>query len=445
MGLHEHMRGRIAERLRDSFTRESRSSIRQATIVRMVALVAIALWLIKIIEYPQVLFFHVLLALFALLGLGHDFFARRLAPAIWPSALFILADSCLLAYTLSTLNPLEVSPPPAQVILRQGNFQFFYILLAASVLTCSPRLVLWCGVTGAAAWSAAVAWIVYLPDTLTPGRMLGWDAFDMLGRVPLLLLPNFVNTTMHFTEIFIFVVVTGVLATVVWRIRRLALRQASVERERANLSRHFSPNMVDTLALSDEPLGEVRKQKVAVLFADIVGFSGLAEQLGPDRTMELLRRVHSLTAEEIFAHNGTLDKYIGDAVMATFGVPAVGPDDAANAIACAIAIRDRLARDNPLRAGPLRIGIGAHFGEVVMGDMGGESRLEFGVIGDTVNVASRLEGLTRELNNTIVFSNDLVTAANAAGSLTNGFHQIPGQQLRGRNEPIAIWAENHEG
>ncbi|MEE8445834.1 MAG: hypothetical protein V3S44_10820, partial [Alphaproteobacteria bacterium] len=221
MGSHEHRHGGIAERLRDSFTRESRSSIRQATIVRTVAVVAIALWLINIIEFPQVLFFHALLALFALLGLGNDFFARRLAPAIWPSALFIMADSCLMAYTLSTLNPMEVSPPPAQVILRQGNFQFFYILLAASVLTCSPRLVLWCGVTGAAAWSAAVTWIAYLPDTLTPGRLPGWDAFDSLGRVPLLLLPNFVNTTMHFTEIFIFLVVTGVLATVVWRIRRL--------------------------------------------------------------------------------------------------------------------------------------------------------------------------------------------------------------------------------
>jgi adenylate cyclase len=196
--------------------------------------------------------------------------------------------------------------------------------------------------------------------------------------------------------------------------------------------------MIDTLASSDEPLGAVRRQKVAVLFADIVGFSGLAERLGPDQTMDLLRKTHSLVAEQVFAHGGTLDKYIGDAVMATFGVPIVGPEDAANAIACARSIRDALAANNPLESDPVKIGIGAHYGEVVTGDIGDERRVEFGVIGDTVNVASRLEGLTRDLG-PVIISEDLFAAAGLSGSDAEGFRRVSGQKLRGREEVIDIW------
>jgi adenylate cyclase len=250
--------------------------------------------------------------------------------------------------------------------------------------------------------------------------------------------PYFVTLTQHLKETFIFLIVAGILATVVWRARRLALRHAMAERERANLARHFSPNMVDILASSDEPLGAVRRQKVAVLFADIVGFSGLAERLGPEQTMDMLRMTHSLVAEQVFAHGGTLDKYIGDAVMATFGVPIVGPEDAANAIACARSIRDALAANNPLESDPIKVGIGAHFGEVVIGDIGDERRVEFGVIGDTVNVASRLEGLTRVLG-PVIISEELFTAAGLTGPDANGFRRVPAQKLRGREEAIDIW------
>ncbi|MEE8445023.1 MAG: adenylate/guanylate cyclase domain-containing protein [Alphaproteobacteria bacterium] len=443
--LHGH--GRIAARLRDSFTRESRSGLRQATIVRTVALAATAVWLIDVIEYPQVLFYHAVLAVFALLGLGHDLSARRLAPAIWPSALFILADSCLMAYTLSTVNPLEVAPAPAQMTLRLGNFQFFYMLLVSSVLTYSPRLVAWCGVTGAAAWGAAVARVMYLPDTLTPARLYGWDAFEAAGRVPLMLLPNFVSTTMLFKEIFVFLVVTGILATVVWRVRQLALRQAGIERERANLSRHFSPNMVDALAQTDEPFGTVRQQDAAVLFVDIVGFTSLTERLEPRRTLDILRAFHACVAERIFEHDGTLDKYIGDGVMATFGVPVTSPDDAANAIACARDIARAIDQLNQSQASdsgvPIRVGTGVHYGPVVTGDIGDERRLEFAVIGDTVNVASRLEALTREIGCSIVISDDLVVAAGfdsgSAPDCFRGFQPASPRKIKGKSEPLKIW------
>lgn len=427
-----------AIRLRQSFADESRSGIRHATVARSMALLAFAGWVLLMQEFPRAWFYIGMLTALLVAGIAHGFVALRMAPRIWPSMLFMLVDSCLLTYVLTVPNPFMAIPLPAPLTLRLGNFPFFYGLLAASLLTYSPRLVMWCGFTGAAAWGAAVAWIANLPDSKTQFDIIGWDALGPSGHMPYRMDPYFVAMTQHLKEIFTFLVVAGILATVVWRARRLVLRHAMAERERANLARHFSPNMVDMLARSDEPLGAVRRQKVAVLFADIVGFSGLAERLGPERTMDLLRKTHSLVAEQVFAHGGTLDKYIGDAVMATFGVPIVGPEDAANAVACARSIREALVANNPLESNPVQVGIGVHFGEVVIGDIGDERRLEFGVIGDTVNVASRLEGLTRDLG-PIVVSDELFTAAGESAAIADGFRRIPGQKLRGREEPIDIW------
>ena len=88
-----------------------------------------------------------------------------MAPRIWPSMLFMLADSCLLTYVLAAPNPFMAIPLPAPLTCASAISPFFYALLAASLLTYSPRLVLWCGVTGAAAWGGAVAWIASLPDS----------------------------------------------------------------------------------------------------------------------------------------------------------------------------------------------------------------------------------------------------------------------------------------
>jgi adenylate cyclase len=147
---------------------------------------------------------------------------------------------------------------------------------------------------------------------------------------------------------------------------------------------------------------------VAVLFADVQGFTALAEGLSPQGTMDLLRGFHARMAEAVFRHQGTLDKFIGDGLMATFGTPEPGPDDAARALACARDMlatldawnRERAAAGEP----PLAVGIGLHLGPVTTGDIGGAARFEFAVIGDTVNVASRLERLTRELGTPLVVS-----------------------------------------
>src|SRR5262249_18462548 len=150
----------------------------------------------------------------------------------------------------------------------------------------------------------------------------------------------------------------------------------------------FSPNIVDLLAARDEPLGAVRRATVAVLFADIVGFTGMAEGMPPEAVMTMLRHFHDRMTAQIFACGGTIEKYIGDAIMAVFGLPDPQPGDALNALRCADLMLQALADWNRERqAGgeaPLAIGIGLNYGPAVLGDIGSERGMAFAVIGDTV-------------------------------------------------------------
>src|SRR5246127_2818749 len=119
------------------------------------------------------------------------------------------------------------------------------------------------------------------------------------------------------------------------KLREIEQQRAAAERARNNLSRYFSPNLVAMLAERDEPLGAVRRQTVAVLFADIVGFTRMAEGMTPEAVVTMLRQYHERMTAQIFACGGTVEKYIGDAIFAVFGVPASSAEDAANALKCA--------------------------------------------------------------------------------------------------------------
>jgi adenylate cyclase len=156
--------------------------------------------------------------------------------------------------------------------------------------------------------------------------------------------------------------------------------------------------------------------------------------------------------QEVFRHSGTLDKYLGDGLMATFGTPFAGELDASNALRCAQAMTaaaDRWSGERKAAGeAPIRVSFGLHYGPVVLGDIG-LTCLEFTVIGSTVNVASRLETLTRALDCALVASDDLVKRAKAElGSTYAVFRpliaQTP-QMIRGLEHPVAIWTQTRAG
>jgi adenylate cyclase len=232
------------------------------------------------------------------------------------------------------------------------------------------------------------------------------------------------------------------------KLRKIEGQRAAAERARNNLSRYFSPNLVEMLAARDEPLGAVRRQTVAVLFADIVGFTSMAEQMMPEAVVRMLREYHERMTAPIFACGGTIDKYIGDEIFAVFGVPEATVEDAANALKCAdkmlMALECWNEEREPRGEPRLAIGIGLNYGPAVLGDVGSEHSFSFTVIGDTVNTASRLQRLTRSLETPLVVGDALVEAVNSGGSniaaaLARQLHDRGEQALRGRAGAVKIW------
>ena len=150
--------------------------------------------------------------------------------------------------------------------------------------------------------------------------------------------PTAIDFGARFQQIVVFLIVAVTLALAVRRSNALLISHAGIERERTNLARYFSPNVVEELSRNDEPLKQVRTQNVAVLFADIVGFTAYADGRSPTEVIGTLRLFHERMEREIFRHEGTLDKYLGDGLMATFGTPFAGDCDAGNALRCAQAM-----------------------------------------------------------------------------------------------------------
>ncbi|MDX6443784.1 MAG: adenylate cyclase [Blastocatellia bacterium] len=173
-------------------------------------------------------------------------------------------------------------------------------------------------------------------------------------------------------------------------------RLAKEEVARVNYSRFLPEYVVKQILENPDSfkLGGVL-QTITVLFADIRGFTRISEHAPPEKIVQLLNRYFSAMTDIIFAHGGTLDKYLGDGLMALFGAPTVTPKDAANAIAAAVAMQRRmLSINDELREEgfpEIGIGIGLHTGEVTVGYIGSERRSEYTAIGDAVNTASRLE------------------------------------------------------
>ena len=207
---------------------------------------------------------------------------------------------------------------------------------------------------------------------------------------------------------------------------------------RENLTRYFAPQVAERIASSPEAarLGG-DKRPVAVLFSDIRGFTPLSETMNPDDMASLLSEYFTEMVECVFRNDGTLDKFMGDAVMAQWGAPIAGDDDADKAIRAAVDMMRALKKLNVKWRGEgrpqLQIGVGLNYGEAFAGNIGSERRLEFTVIGDVVNTAFRLCGVAGA--GEILITEEMRRALAAPPRLA----ECAPMELRGKSQPVPVY------
>jgi len=209
--------------------------------------------------------------------------------------------------------------------------------------------------------------------------------------------------------------------------------------------RYTSPQVLDHLMHTPGAIDlGGRRQIVTVLFSDIRGFTEMSEKMEPEQVVNLLNQYLEKMVEIVFANDGTVDKYIGDAIMAVYNWHIEQPDHAARAVRTAVQMQEQIkaAAQEWQSAGlpSLSVGIGIHTGPAVLGNIGSPRRMEQTAIGDTVNVASRLEGLNKELGKRL--GSNILISETTKSALNDSFTVVPAgeTEIRGRQEKIKVYA-----
>jgi adenylate cyclase len=218
---------------------------------------------------------------------------------------------------------------------------------------------------------------------------------------------------------------------------RLSARLLEETKRRERLQRYHSPGVVTRIIKDSAADGSfvTQERDVSVMFCDIVGFTTLCQHAEPQAIGDMLNDFFGRMGEVIFEHDGTLDKFIGDAILAVFGAPLDQPDHATRAVSAAIAMRAELARANLERPNnPLRMRIAINSGRALTGDIGSPKRREFTVLGDVVNTASRIEGAVAKPDQIVISKNTRDRVGHAFDVRSLG-----GVTLRGRDSELEVF------
>ena len=294
----------------------------------------------------------------------------------------------------------------------------YFLYIAASTLRLDFGLPTFTGAVAATSYLA----LVYVLLPLAPGADPELSPISHIAKAAVML----------FTGL-----VAGLVAVRLRQKFRAAMEAAASRERVANLfGQHVSPAVVDRLLDSPtEFAGETRE--ICVMFLDIRDFTAYARSRPPQVVVDFLNEVFAFMIEAIDRHGGFINKFLGDGFLAIFGAPLEDHAAARHAVEAAQEILAEIERRGLAAGGwPLRVGIGLHLGPAVIGTIGSPRRKEFTVIGDTVNLASRLERLSKEHNASLIVSDSIIAAL---GDLVGAATPLGAVAVRGYDEPIRVW------
>jgi adenylate cyclase len=294
----------------------------------------------------------------------------------------------------------------------------YFVFILLSTLRLDFWLSLWTGAVAAVQQFLLVLWLVPL---------------DMVSGLP-------EHAVVYHLSRSVVLLGAGIIAGIVAGSLRRQFEKsvaAAAARDRVTnmFGQHVSPAVVDRLlATQSDPPSETRE--VCVLFLDIRGFTAMTRQRPADQTVALLNDFFAEMIEIVDRNNGIINKFLGDGFLALFGAPLEDPKAAANALAAARGMLEAVDLWNKARPQTvLRVGIGIHLGEAVTGTVGSPQRKEYTVIGDTVNLAARLEQLTKETGSQLLVSSSVHRATTGADGATD-LGPLP---IRGYDEEVRVW------
>jgi adenylate cyclase len=344
----------------------------------------------------------------------------------WMRYLSIVVDMTLLLGMIWSFH-LQYQQPPS-FYLKAPTVLYIFIFIALRTLNFDPRKVVTAGLVAVIGWILLVAYVVMIDprDSMITRNYVHY------------LTSNSVLIGAEVDKVISIVVVTAILAYAIARNRRLLTYAVTESASNQDLARFVPTEVAALIKTSDDgvQLGFGEPREATVLFLDLEGFTALSERLAPEDLVRTLNEFYAAVAEPLGRHDGVINQFQGDAILATFNAPRLNPDHAANAIDAALEIQ-ALLRDRTFGDGlVLRARIGINTGVVIHGLIGTPDRLGYTVIGDEVNIASRLEALNKQYGTSIIVSEQ---TRNRAGHERFACELLDEALVRGRTTPTRIY------